>query len=144
MTNEEILKELLPRLDRLAQHFETQLEQSTAPVSDTRSKVNGVLWTGTVTFKGAAGNWRYENDFTVPYAAVGYVDSGSFGPYVFNVQGNPATTGPGVYESYPGGGDSGVVPLIGEHLQVTTESSSDSPPTLFLVVFVDTQDLVVN
>lgn len=144
MTNEELLTQLLPRLDRLAQHFETSLEQSTAPVADTRSKVNGTLWSGTITFKGSSGKWRYENDFTVPYAAVGYVDSGSFGPYVFNVGGNEVTSGTGVYNSFPGGGDAGVVPLIGEHLQITTESDSDDPPTLFLAVFTEPQDLIVN
>jgi hypothetical protein len=144
MTNEELLAQLLPNLDRLVQHLEKQLEQSTAPVADTRSKVNGALWTGTITFKGAAGNWRYENNFVVPYASVGYVDTGSFGPFVFNVGGNLAQTGPGVYKSYPTGGDSGVVPLIGEHLQITTASESETPPTLFLAVFTEQQDLSVN
>jgi hypothetical protein len=144
MNNEELLAQLLPSLDRLVQHLETQFEQSTQPVADTRSKVNGALWIGTVTFKGVSGNWRYENDFTVPYASIGYVDSGSFGPYVFNTQGNEAKTGPGIYNSFPGGGDSGVIPLFGEHLQVTSESESDSPPTLFLAVFTDVQDMLVN
>jgi hypothetical protein len=144
MTNEELLAQLLPSLDRLVQHLETQFEQSTAPAADTRSKVNGTLWTGTITFKGASGKWRYENDFVVPYAAIGYVDSKGFGPYVFNVGGNESTTGPGVYNSFAAGADSGVVPLIGEHLQITCENSSDDPPTLFLAVFSDQQDLIVN
>lgn len=144
MTNEELLAQLLPSLDRLVQHLETQFEQSTAPVGDTRSKVNSTLWSGTVTFKGSAGNWRYENDFTIPYAAVGYVDSGAFGPYVFNTGANENTSGVGVYNSFPNGGDSGVLPLIGEHLQITSQSESDDPPTLFLAVFTESQDLVVN
>lgn len=129
--------DLLPKLDRLIIAIEDERKQTTGPEALTRSKLNGQVYAGTVTLVGGAGDWSYSNDFTVEYASVFYIDSHSQGPYVFSSGAMGESTGAGTYTSFDEGGDSARIPIIGNHLSVTSKSESDRAPQLFLAVFTD-------
>jgi hypothetical protein len=140
----EALVELIPRLDRLVSNMELDREQSSETIALLRGKANDLLWSGTVVLKGSAGSWSTTMDFTVPFARVAYIDSQSLGPYVISTDAMGGAFGPGVYNSFPGGGDAGTVPLIGRHLSITCANAGAGPISLFVAVFTTTGSNLLN
>lgn len=138
----ESLEGLAHNLDRLASVANAQLEQSTLITSVLRGKLNGLLLSGMVQLQGVAGAWSYEDDFTVDYAAVGYIDSLGFGPYTIAVDAMGASSGPGTFQT--GVTLAGTIPLIGKHLSITSNNAGSTPPSLFVAVFTDAQDLLAQ
>jgi hypothetical protein len=138
------LKDLVPRLDRVLDNMEIQRQQSSETIALLRGKANNQLYAGTVVLRGGAGAWATAMNFTVPYARVMYIDSGSFGPYMISNDGAGNEYGPGVYNSFAGGGDTGVVPITGRDLFISSSSTSNGPVSLFIAVFTDLGSNIVN
>ena len=136
------LEELLPRLDRLIEGLEIQREQSSQSIALLRGLTNDLMWSGTIQLQGSSGAWEWKGDYTVPFARVGYVDSGKFGPFLITTDATGATKGPGTFTSF--GGDSGTVPLIGRHLEISSSYSGAGVPTLFLAIFTTTGSVKIN
>ena len=133
-------EDLVPRLDRLVSLLEEQIAQSTSELALSRSKLNGTLLTSTVILGGAAGNWSWDWDSTVPFASVGFSDSLSLGPYVISTDAQGAGAGVGTYNVATGA--SGEIPLMGTHLSI--RSTAAIQPKIFVAVFTMPLPLRIN
>jgi hypothetical protein len=138
----EALEQLVPALRNIADVADAQLKQSTLLESVLRGKLNGLLFAGMIQLQGSAGNWTYEVDYTVNYASVGFIDSLGAGPYTISVDSMGGSNGPGTFQT----GDvlAATVPMIGQHLSITSDSESDTAPQLFIAVFTETQPLIAQ
>ena len=133
------LQSLIETLDPIAKFLEIQLQQSSESIAALRGKANDLLWCGKVQIP-AGGSW--DQDYQVPFARVGYVDYSSAGAFNFSTDASRSEMGPGTYESFDGGGDSGIFPFIGRHLSVWPVSGDACQ--LFLVVFTSEGGLAVT
>jgi len=134
------LEDLIPRLDRLLELFDMQLNQSTETLSLMRTKVNGLMYSGTAVFEGAAGAWRWRMSPVVPFASIGFSDSQSMGPFVIANSADAGDAGPGTYTTAIGA--SGEIPMIGTTLSIT--STAATQPRLFVAVFATANSLRIN
>lgn len=135
----EALQRLITTLDPIAQFLELQLEQSSESIAALRGKANDLLWCGKVQI-GAGKSW--DQDYQVPFARVAYVDFSSAGAFNFSTDAARSEMGAGTYQSFAGGGDSGVFPFVGRHLSVWPVSGDACQ--LFLVVFTSQGGLGVT
>ena len=135
----EAMQRLVTTLDPIARFLEIQLEQSSESIAALRGKANNLLWCGKVQIQ-AGQSW--DQDYQVPFARVGYVDYSSAGAFNFSTDAGRDVMGAGTYESFAGGGDSGVFPFVGRHLSVWPVSGAACK--LFIVVFASQGDLSVT
>lgn len=138
------IEAIAPKLEQLLERWSIDSAQSSESIALLRGKANRLMWSGTIQLKGSSGQWRWNADYTVPFARVAYIDSLGNGPYVISTDATGATTGPGTYTSFNGGGDAALVPLIGRQLFISSAKESDGPINLFIAVFTDVGPSNVN
>jgi hypothetical protein len=136
----EALREVVGNLSEITEAQRAQLRQSTELTSLLRGKLNDLLWSGMIQLQGTSGDWTYEQDFVVDFAAVGFIDSLEAGPYTISVDAMGGSNGPGTFQT--GVTLSAVVPMVGKHLSIMSTSDSDTAPQLFVTIFTTLQPLI--
>jgi len=112
-------------LHEILTFLKANLDASTALLATTRGHRNSILLAGTFLGKPTA---PFTRSFSVPFAAVAFVDSNSLGLNISTGQGGE-TEGPGVIIASAGA--AGCLPLLGDRIAVTPASSG----SFFLAVF---------
>ncbi len=131
----ETLGDLLCKLDRIVDVTNAQLEQNTLTTALLRGSQNSLLQSGMIQLEGSSGAWLWQAAYQVDFASVGYIDSLAAGPYTITTDAMGSDSGIGAFQT----GDTlaATIPLIGKQLIISSTSTSDTPPSLFVAIFTD-------